>query len=169
MDATATFDAAMARRLPHVQMRAENDDDAAFLTQLFADCSPMAGTLPQPMIAQQADFANRSFRSVYPNAMQRIACIAGEPVGRIMVDWESGHGVDIAVLQSARKSGLALAMLRSWLEVADLLGRECTLEVLATNPAMRIYQRLGFSVVGESKDFQPVIDMLRPVRAGRKD
>lgn len=171
IDAEAAFDASMLRRQPYVQMREEADSDASFLTQLFADCSPMAGVLPDEMLAQQAEFANGGFRAAYPDAMRRIACVEGKPVGRIMIDWDCGgqsHGVDIAVLRSARSGGLALAMLRAWLEVADHLDRPCTLEVLATNPAMRIYRRLGFGPTADADEYQPVIDMLRPMRAGRK-
>jgi ribosomal protein S18 acetylase RimI-like enzyme len=167
IDAELAFDAAMARRLPHVHIRAESVDDAQFLIQLFADCSPMAGVLPEPIMVQQAELANHGFWSGYPKAMKRIAYVAGEPVGRIMIDWNTCHGVDIAVLQSARNSGVALAMLRSWLEVADSMGRICTLDVLANNPAMRIYQRLGFVPVDQTDEYQAVIAMLRPVRAGR--
>jgi ribosomal protein S18 acetylase RimI-like enzyme len=165
MDDSGAFVAAMARRLPHVQMRAERDDDAPFLTPLFADCSPIAGILPEAMMVQQAEMANHGFRSGYPNAMRRIALIAGEPAGRIIIDWGLGHGVDIAVLQSARNSGLALAMLRSWLEVADSRGQACTLDVIANNPAMRIYQRLGFAPAIQTNEYQAVIAMLRPAKA----
>lgn len=168
MDKSAAFDAAMARRLPQVEMRAEIGDDASFLTRLFADCSPVAGVLPEAMMEQQAELANQGFRSGYPQAMQRIASVAGEPIGRIIIDWGLGHGVDIAVLQSARNSGLALAMLRSWLEVADSQGQICTLDVLANNPAMRIYQRLGFAPVDQTDEYQAVIAMHRPAKAGGK-
>jgi predicted GNAT family acetyltransferase len=47
------------------------------------------------------------------------------------------------------------------------MGRLCTLDVIANNPAMRIYQRLGFVPVDQTDEYQAVIAMLRPVRAGR--
>jgi GNAT superfamily N-acetyltransferase len=164
--AEAQFDAAMLRRLPDVAMRPETENDQPFLRELFVDCSPLAAALPESMLAQQAALANGGFRAAHPFAMRRIALHAAVPVGRIMIDWDCAgrsHGVDIAVLRSARASGLALAMLRAWLEVADALGCACTLEVLATNPAMAIYQRLGFAPLAIADEYQPVTDMIRPV------
>ena len=160
------FDAAIAARCPQLSFRKEGPEDAEFLRALFVACSPLAEHLPAAMLTQQADLQDRGFRTARPLAMRRIAVRAGEPVGRIMIDWDgagSYHGVDIAVLPGARASGLALAMLRAWLAAADQLGRVCTLEVLATNPAQVIYRRLGFRPLAEGDANQPVIEMYRPV------
>lgn len=162
------FDAAVAGRCSQISFRAESPEDTEFLRALFIACSPMAAHLPAAMLAQQADLQDRGFRAARPLTMRRVAVRDGDPVGRIVVDWDCAgpcHGVDIAVLPGARASGVALAMLRAWLAAADQLGRACTLEVLATNPAQVIYRRLGFRPSVAIEANQLVIDMIRP--AGR--
>lgn len=162
----AAFRAAMARRMPHVEMRDEADADLKFLHVLHISCSPFAGVLPEPILLQQAEFANRGFKAGFPHAMRLIAMLDCNPVGRFMVDWNgpSAHGVDIAVLKHARTSGLGLRMLQSWVVVADQLNLPCTLQVLAENPARKIYQHLGFIETGNAEDFQPMIAMERKAR-----
>ncbi len=166
MSGNTLFDAAVMARCPQLSFRAETPEDTEFLRVLFVACSPLAEHLPSAMLAQQADLQDRGFRTARPLAMRRIAVRAGEPVGRIMIDWDCAggcHGVDIAVLPGARASGVALAMLRAWLAAADQLGRVCTLEVLATNPAQVIYRRLGFRPLADGDPNQAVIEMYRPV------
>lgn len=161
----AAFDAAMYRLLPAAELRPEQDADRDFLLHLFAACSPLAGILPAAMLTQQAELANNGFRSVSPAAMFRIASIDHEPAGRFAVDWNRNgvsHGIDLAVLPECRRSGLGLAMLRAWLAVADDHGLPCALEVVASNPARRIYQRLGFTPVPGMDETYAVIEMARP-------
>lgn len=161
----AAFDAAMHRLLPSAEVRQEQPEDRDFLLHLFAACSPLAGILPAAMLAQQAELANRGFGSLSPSAMFRIARVNRQPAGRIIIDWGrngASHGIDIAVLPEFRRSGLGLAMLRAWLAVADDHCLPCTLEVLATNPARRIYERLGFAPTPEMDETCAVIEMIRP-------
>lgn len=161
----SSYDAAMLRRQPHVQMRAETATDAPFLTKLFVDVSPMAGMIPDAMLAQQAEIANAAFRANHPSAMYRIASIAGEPVGRIIIDWDyegNSHGVDIAVLRRVQRQGLAVAMVNSWFEVADQIGCGAGIEVLTNNPARKTWQRLGWAPVAGATEDHPVTEMFRP-------
>lgn len=166
----AAFDAAMHRLMPSAGLRPEQAEDRDFLLDLFAACSPLAGMLPAAMLTQQAEMANRGFRAASPAAMYRIALLDCQPAGRIAVDWNrngASHGIDIAVLPACRRSGLGLAMLRAWLTVADDHGLPCTLEVIADNPARRIYERLGFTPTPAMDETYAVIEMIRPANARR--
>lgn len=172
IDPEAAFDASMKRRLPRIEMRPETIEDAGFLIALHIACSPMADMLPEAMLIQQAELANRGFRAASSTAMRRIAIIERQPVGRIIVDWHDGansHGIDIAVMPHSRKTGLGLYMLQSWIGVADSLGRCCTLDVLAHNPARKIYERLGFLPTANMDESYAVIKMLRAVRISAPD
>ena len=163
--ADALFDAAMLRRSPQLTVEAETAAHRPFLASLFAACSPLAGLLPPALMEMQFATQDASFASDHPQAMRRIVGWNGQPVGRIVIAWDapdSALGVDIAVHPEGRASGAGLAMLRAWVDVADALGRPCTLNVVATNPAQRIYQRLGFRPVAAVDTEAAYIAMARP-------
>ena len=97
--------------------------------------------------------------------MRSVATLGGVAIGRFMIDWraDEAHGVDLAVLPQYRATGVGLAYLRAWLDVADRRGTRSRLEVTVGNPAARIYARLGFVATGEEAYGVPSITMLRPV------
>ncbi len=159
------FDAAVAMRLADLEVRAEIPGDTAFLTGLFLATSPLAGMLPGPVLAQQAQAQQASYRADFPQAMSRIATRGEVDIGRILIDW-SGTGsctcVDIAVLPQAQCGGIGTALLEAWIATADALDRPCTLQVAVGNPAQRIYTRLGFIPNPAADPFGPVIELTRP-------
>lgn len=163
------FDAAFVLRAAALTLRPETDADAIFLAELFAACAPLAGIVPPQFLALQSASQQASYQADYPDAMYRIVLDGEVPIGRIVVDWPAGgasHGVDIAVLPAARATGAGPHMLRAWLDVADRLGRSCSLDVLADNRAGLLYRRLGFVLADESDQASPVLLM---VRAARKE
>jgi ribosomal protein S18 acetylase RimI-like enzyme len=164
-DPHSSFDAAFTAHGPRLTCRPRDASDAAFLTDLSIACSPVAGMVPAPMLLQQAEFQHAAHDGAHPRAMQRIAMLDGEPVGRIMIDWDTteSHCVDIAVLPGHQGKGVGLALLRTWLDVADQRGQPAQLEVRQDNPAARIYLRLGFHPVPDPHGWSPVVTMLRPV------
>lgn len=170
--AEALFDAAFIRRAPMLTGVAESERHRSDLMAMAAACSPLATLLPPAMLDQQTIAQDRTFRSSHPLAMRRVALAGDIMVGRIIVDWQDevvSYGLDIAVHPAHRSSGAGLAMLRAWIEVADRLGRRCTLDVIADNPAQRIYRRLGFVPVGSGEVDAPYVAMERVARgkAGR--
>lgn len=163
--AETLFDAALVSRAPQLAVGPETVTHRPFLAALFAACSPLAGMLPPALMDMQFAAQDASFASDHPQAMRRIVGWNGRPVGRIVIAWDTPDsilGVDIAVHPDGRASGAGLAMLRAWLDVADVLGRPCTLNVVATNPAQRIYRRLGFRAVGAVDSEAAYVAMHRP-------
>ena len=166
--ADALFDAALLRRAPQLVVDPETAAHRPFLAELFAACSPLAGLLPPALMEMQFTTQDASFANDHPQAMRRIIGWNSHPVGRIVIAWDapdSALGVDIAVHPDGRASGAGLAMLRAWVDVADALGRPCRLNVVATNPAQRIYQRLGFRAVCAVDPEAAYIAMERPPSA----
>lgn len=166
LSADVTFDLAFSNRAGKLSIRPEVDEDRDFLVALFVACSPMAASMPTALLHMQANMQIDSHRSAHPNAMRRIVCADGSPIGRIMVDWNIDHcthGIDIAVLPDARGTGAGLHMLRAWLATADQMRQTCRLEVISDNPARHIYAKLGFVAQAETLD-QPSIVMIRPTR-----
>ncbi len=162
--AAVAFDAQFAQRAPLLNIAAEVPEHRGALRDLFIACSPLAGRLPDALFDLQFESQDATFRTARPMAMRRILTLAGQPIARIIVDWQlsgASHGVDIAVHPDHRRSGAGLAMLRAWLAVADSEHRTCTLDVVAHNPARRIYERLGF-VEASSDPGAPYAFMVRP-------
>ena len=146
--ASAQFDAAFAARAPaDLSVRPETDADAAFLRELFLASYPLRDVLPEPVLTHQVALRLDTFRRGFPRAMRRIALGPDGPVGRIIVDWGHASGpycADVAVMPAHGRRGVATAMLRAWIEVAEAQELTCTLSVAADNPARVLYARLGF-------------------------
>ena len=164
-DAGQLFDAALTARAPHLGVEPEDIRHRPLLLGLMIACSPLAGLLPPPMLEMQFDGQDIGFLAEWPLATRRVVTLGDAVVGRIILDWQAddrSHGVDIAVHPAHRSSGAGLAMLRAWIDVADRSGRRCTLDVIADNPASRIYRRLGF-VEREGDSGSPYLFMERPL------
>ena len=170
-EASAQFDAAFAARAPAgLAMRPETDGDAAFLRELFLASYPLRDVLPEPVLGHQVALRLDTFRRGFPDAMRRIALGSDGPVGRIIVDWRHAagpHCVDIAVMPTHGRRGVATAMLQAWIDVAEAHAQPCTLTVAADNPARALYARLGFLETAAEPDLPGEIgsSMMRPPRA----
>lgn len=164
-DAAQLFDTALMARLPRFGVEPEDIRHRPLLLDLMIACSPLAGLLPPAMLEMQFDGQDAGFVAEWPLATRRVVTLDGAVIGRIILDWQAAdrsHGVDIAVHPDHRSSGAGLAMLRAWLDVADRSGRRCTLDVIADNPARRIYRRLGF-VEHAAEPGAPYLFMERPL------
>ncbi len=164
---SAAFDAAFTARTGDFACRPRTADDAAFLTACAIASSPMAGVLPDAMLAQQAAFQRAAHDGEHPHAMHRIATRAGQPIGHILIAWHATrtHLVDIAVLPDHRRMGAGGHLLAAWLAVADAHRLTATLEVQGDNPARHIYRRLGF-VETDPDPYAAFVDMQRlPVQS----
>ena len=59
--------------------------------------------------------------------------------------------VDIALLAEHRKLGIGARLLRELIEQSESAGIPIRLQVLKTNPAQHLYERLGFVMTGEDE------------------
>lgn len=106
--------------------------------------------------AQKAEFLDSQFsaqfehyRIHYPTVERNIIVRDGQPIGRIWIDeWKSEiRLVDIALMPEWRGTGVGTELVRSVLARGRAAGKPVTIHVEAFNPALRIYQRLGFQKV----------------------
>jgi ribosomal protein S18 acetylase RimI-like enzyme len=72
--------------------------------------------------------------------------VAGVPAGRLYVDRRPGdlRIVDVALLPEFRGRGIGEALIRDLQRAAAAEGRIVSIHVELTNPAARLYERLGF-------------------------
>lgn len=145
------------------------DDDLPFVAALYATtrAEEVASTgWPAEMQAAFLDQQHRAqhgyYRTAYPDGEWLLIERAGAPIGRLYLAVDGGMLllVDISLIPAARGSGLGTAIL------SDLLASESRpveLHVERFNPALRLYQRLGFE---EVEDKAIYLRMIRQPPAG---
>jgi ribosomal protein S18 acetylase RimI-like enzyme len=103
-----------------------------------------------PLLNIQYQARRRGLRENYPNAVEEILQVDGEPAG-----WTAIHRgedafrlIDIVIQARFRGRKLGTARITELIEKAVEAGKSVQLSVVATNRALRLYQRLGFVPTG---------------------
>jgi ribosomal protein S18 acetylase RimI-like enzyme len=140
-------------------LRAAVPEDQAFLFTLYAttrapEISGFGWSREQQesFVRVQYSAQRRWYETAYPQAEEQIVELDHAPIGRMIV-WKAGDGaatlVDISLLPEHRGRGIGGGLIRDLLEQCRKANVLLRLQVLRTNPAARLYQRLGFHKVGE--------------------
>jgi len=139
-------------------LRPFSPEHQEFLLQLYADTRrDEIASFGWPA-AQQEAFLLMQFKAqqswyetAYSGADHQLIFVDGEPVGRILVFRESGANrlVDIALLSAFRSQGIGTQLLRDLIGQSAREGLAVRLQVLKTNRAKHVYERLGFVEIGE--------------------
>ena len=97
-------------------------------------------------IRLQFDAQHTHYQKHYPDCEYLIILEKGVPIGRLYIDTRPDclHIIDIALLCEHRNRGLGSAIMNAIITDAERLGRKVGIYVEERNPAMRLYQRLGF-------------------------
>lgn len=136
-----------------ITLRDATPEDTQFLAFLYGDtrrCEVNAWGLPpeqqELFLRMQFDAQCRSYCVAFPDATDSIVCLEGHAIGRILVDQDSAGKrlIDIALLEEYRNRGIGSNLLRQILQECEMQGRALRLQALQGNPAIRLYQRLGF-------------------------
>lgn len=161
-----------------VTLRSITSMDQPFLYHLYVSTRSAELALVHWSEAQKAAFLQMQFAAQgayyqrhYPQAAFTTILLAGEPVGRLYVDWRSDeiHLIDIALLPAYRKQGIGSMLLQWLLDEGANRHLPVRLHVAADNPAQRLYSRLGFVPVGETGVYQAMEWQPPSVRAGLVD
>jgi ribosomal protein S18 acetylase RimI-like enzyme len=141
-----------------ITLRAITPDDEALLYRIYASTRADEMALVAWDDAQKEAFVRMQFTAQhshyqqhYPDAAFDIILVNGQPAGRLYVDrWPKEiRIVDIALLPEYRNAGIGTRLLKGILEEAAQAGKLVSIHVERFNTAMRLYERLGFSTVGE--------------------
>lgn len=136
-------------------MRPATDADGPFLAELYAStrADEVAGfgwppEMQQAFVAQQHAAQRAQYAAAYPEADHLIVERAGCAIGRVLLSTGDGDLllVDIALLPEDRGQGLGTALLRDIIAAAASERRPVHLHVEKSNPARRLYARLGFGL-----------------------
>jgi ribosomal protein S18 acetylase RimI-like enzyme len=109
----------------------------------FDDAQKLA-FLDQQFAAQHAHYNQH-----YPTAERNIIERDGAPIGRLWIDeWRDQiRLVDIALMPDARGAGIGTRLVLEVLDRGRAAKKPVTIHVEGFNPALRLYQRLGFEKV----------------------
>src|SRR5579884_1654427 len=93
------------------------------------------------------------YNTVYAQAEHQIVEQDGQCIGRLMVRREKDSVllVDIALLAEHRRQGIGSTLLHELIQQCAQEGATLRLQVLKSNPAQRLYERLGFSKTDEDQ------------------
>lgn len=139
-------------------LRPATADDTSFLMSLFAstrsdELALLASdqNLRESFIAMQFEAQRRSF----PPADHQIILWQERPIGRTLINRsdEAFHLVDISLLPEARNAGIGSHLISELLQEAKEAGKPVTLHVVISNPAKRLYERLGFKEIEDNSSF----------------
>jgi ribosomal protein S18 acetylase RimI-like enzyme len=145
---------------PTVTLRPATPADEPFLADLFADTrAPEFALLAvdestrEALVQMQYTAQTRSYAAAHPQGTCDLVRVDGEPAGRLYVD---RHGsdvslLDISLLKPYRGRGVGTRLLAALIDEARERGCQVHLQVARHNPALRLYQRLGFSVVNDGE------------------
>ncbi|OZI37267.1 hypothetical protein CAL29_02235 [Bordetella genomosp. 10] len=176
--ARAARDAATAVDVAALTLRqATRDDVPALLALRRATMLPHLRSAGAP-----DDEASLLARVEYRLEDARLAYLGDELIGlfkahemKDAVDGADGEKddawmlVQVQIAPARQGQGWGAALIGRLLERAAAEGRSVVLHVLKTNPARRLYERLGFAVEGESGNGLEYVMRWRPGRAARRD
>jgi ribosomal protein S18 acetylase RimI-like enzyme len=143
----------------NVALRPVTSDDETFLYELYQLAH--SEELPADYLdAKQREILFRmqffaqqqTYSAQFPKAEDKIILLDGIPVGRILVERQESEirGVDIALLPEHRSTGVGTLLIRDLMAEAEAAGKPFRIQVVKTNRAAHLYERLGIYKTGES-------------------
>ena len=134
---------------PAITLRPATAQDEAFLFDL------RKATMTEHLVrvGEPADDAEHRARLLHRYDAARVICVDGMPAGllkahRTNTEWLV---VQLQIAPALQGRGIGQRALCAVMHAADADALPVELKVLKGNPAQRLYQRLGFEIVGENE------------------
>lgn len=149
----------MPLNLDPIELRPATPDDSAFLFSVYRssrldDLTNLNWTSEQieNFLAKQYEAQERFFKTDYPHAEELVVLRAGAPVGQMMI--ERGEReirmVDLALLPEHRNAGIGSHLIGGLMAEAEKAGTVFRAQVMRSNAAVGLFERLGFLRTGET-------------------
>lgn len=139
-------------------LRPEADDDIPFLMRLYASTREdefkgvqWSAEQKQAFLESQFHAQRRHYLTYFDGCAFDVLQHHGVAVGRLYLDERPTrlHIIDIALLPEWRGCGTGTAILRALQAAGRASGKSVGIMVEMFNPALRLYQRLGFTAVAD--------------------
>ena len=137
-----------------LSLREVTPEDEPFLLEVYAstrleELEGLGWDDKQKQVFIRMQFLARE--RCYPRVDNRIILLNGRPVGRMMVDRSEAaiRLTDIGLLTEYRNTGIGSRLIQDLMKEATSAGKPIELHVVATSPAVRLYERLGFRRSGD--------------------
>jgi ribosomal protein S18 acetylase RimI-like enzyme len=147
------------KNLSLIDFRPITDEDTEFLYHLYASTreDEMAKTgwndqQKEGFLRMQFNLQHTQYLQNYKNASFEIILLDKIPIGRLYVDRRTNEIriIDLSLLTEYRSQGIGSKILKDLIAEANEKNLPLNLHVIQNNPAIRLYERLGFNKVGES-------------------
>jgi ribosomal protein S18 acetylase RimI-like enzyme len=139
-----------------ISLRPENPQDQEFLFALYASTRdeemklvPWADSEKHAFLKMQFELQSTHYHNHYPGASYQIILADGKPIGRLYIHRAESQirVIDIALLPQHRGAGIGRQLMEELLAEARAAKKTAGIHVERNNPALRLYTRLGFSVL----------------------
>lgn len=107
--------------------------------------------MKEAFVRQQFGAQHVWYQEHYQGATFDVILVDGVPGGRLYVHSRAAEIrlVDITLLPEHRQGGLGTSIVRSLMERGEAAGKPVTIHVEVYNPALKLYERLGFKPIEE--------------------
>ena len=154
-----------------ITMRPNKLEDEAFLFKVYAstradEMALVNWTQPQieSFLLMQFNAQRQYYLEQYPTAEYSIIQSDGDDIGRLIVDHQADQILlmDISLLPEYRNKGIGTALIQELMAQAASAGKPIRLHVEFFNPALHLYERLGFRKIQEvgvhyEMEWRPVV------------
>lgn len=143
--------AAKRNKPPETSLRPAADGDYDFAVGLYLE-----STKPLLVALGRWDEARvvRRFRRAFKLEQTQVIHVNGSDIGWMHVSRAADgfHLHQLHLLERFRNRGIGTRLIEALLDNARREGRKVVLNVLRGNPAVSLYRRLGFRIVGEDAE-----------------
>jgi GNAT superfamily N-acetyltransferase len=136
-----------------ITLRSARPDDEDFLFELFRQTvGDELAMLGDAMLRMQFKAQLLTYSAQFPAAEHQIIMLDERAIGRVLVERSESEnrGVDIALLREYRNGGIGKMLVQELLDEAARAGKPFRISVVKSNPALHLYQRLGFKTTGDT-------------------
>jgi ribosomal protein S18 acetylase RimI-like enzyme len=140
-------------------LRPTQPEDEPFLFKVYASTRAdemalvsWATEQKYAFLQMQSNAQRQSYAQQFPAAQWNIILRDAESIGRLIVDQagDTLHLLDIALLPEYRNAGIGTWLIQNLLDEAAQINKPVQLHVEKNNRARRLYDRLGFRVIGDT-------------------
>lgn len=136
-----------------IQLRPVEEEDNLFIISVYRSTrekelsyTNWPEVQKQAFILMQSTAQHAEYKKNFPGAQFQIILYNKKKAGRFYT-WENEleiRLIDIAMLPSFRGKGIGTTLLKQLIEKADRLQKKVSLHVEPDNPALKLYERMGF-------------------------